>query len=61
MNRAKGIKKAGKRERFNLRKTGGRIPLRLPGYFADCYSEAEIREENLLAKASVVRAPRDLE
>ena len=37
------------------------IPLRPPGYFAHCYSDAEIQEENRLAKASVVRAPADLE
>ena len=37
------------------------IPIRPPGYFASCYSKAEIEEENLLAKASVVRAPDDLE
>jgi hypothetical protein len=37
------------------------IPIRPPGYFAECYSKAEIREENLLAKSSVVRPPKDLE
>jgi hypothetical protein len=37
------------------------IPMRPPGYFADVYSKAEIKEDNLLAKASVVRAPKDLE
>jgi hypothetical protein len=37
------------------------IPMRPPGYFDQCYSEAEIREDNRLAKASVVRAPNDLE
>jgi|SRR3954463_14518170 hypothetical protein len=37
------------------------IPLRPPGYFADCYTKAEIEEENEFAKASVVRAPKDLE
>ncbi|PWU07979.1 MAG: hypothetical protein C5B50_30430 [Verrucomicrobia bacterium] len=37
------------------------IPVRPPGYFASCYSKAEIQEENRLAKASVVRAPKDLE
>lgn len=37
------------------------IPLRPAGYFADVYSDAEIREENQLAKASAVRAPKDLE
>jgi hypothetical protein len=30
------------------------------GYFADAYSETEIQEENRLAKASIVRAPKDL-
>jgi hypothetical protein len=37
------------------------IPIRPAGYFANAYSPAEIREENRLAKASVVRAPRNLE
>ena len=37
------------------------IPLRPPGYFANAYSKAEIREDNRLAKASVIRRPKDLE
>ena len=37
------------------------IPMRPPGYFANCYNKAEIAEENQLAKASIVRAPTDLE
>lgn len=37
------------------------IPMRPPGYFANAYSQEEIREENRLAKASVIRAPKDLE
>ena len=37
------------------------IPMRPPGYFANVYSKAEIQEDNRLAKASVVRAPKDLE
>ncbi len=37
------------------------IPIRPLGYFASCYTQAEIREENRLAKASVVGAPKDLE
>jgi len=37
------------------------IPLRLTGYFANAYSRAEIQADNRLAKASVVRAPKDLE
>jgi len=37
------------------------IPIRPAGYFADCYSKTETREDNLLAKASVVRAPKNLE
>ena len=37
------------------------IPIRPPGYFANCYSKAEIHEENRLAKASVIRAPKDVE
>ena len=37
------------------------IPIRPPGYFAQCYTKAEIQEDNRLAKASVVRAPTDLE
>jgi hypothetical protein len=37
------------------------IPMRPAGYFAHVHSQTEIREENRLAKASVIRAPRDLE
>lgn len=37
------------------------IPIRPAGYFANVYSKSEIQEENRLAKASVVRAPKDLE
>ena len=37
------------------------IPMRPAGFFANAYSNAEIQEENRLAKASVIRAPRDLE
>lgn len=37
------------------------IPIRPPGYFDNCYTKAEIRDENRLAKASVIRAPKDLE
>ena len=38
-----------------------RIPLWPEGYFAGCYSKAEAQEENRLAKASVIRAPVDLD
>ncbi len=37
------------------------IPMRPAGYFDNCYTKAEIREDNVLAKASVIRCPRDLE
>jgi hypothetical protein len=37
------------------------IPMRPPGYFENAYSRVEIQEENRLAKASVIRAPKDLE
>lgn len=37
------------------------IPMRPPGYFANAYTAEEIQEENRLAKASVVRPPKDLE
>ena len=37
------------------------IPLRPPGYFANCYTNEEIASDNRLSKASVVRAPKDLE
>ncbi|MGH7972649.1 MAG: hypothetical protein ACREIC_28380 [Limisphaerales bacterium] len=37
------------------------IPMRPAGFFAHSYSRVEIREENRLAKASVVRPPKDLE
>ncbi|NLH73930.1 MAG: hypothetical protein GX456_12820 [Verrucomicrobia bacterium] len=37
------------------------IPLRPPGFFANCYSREEILEDNLLSKASTLRPPKDLE
>jgi hypothetical protein len=37
------------------------IPMRPAGYFADAYSQEEIREDNRLAKSSVIRPPKDLE
>jgi hypothetical protein len=37
------------------------IPLRPVGYFANVYSKSELQEENRLAKASVLRPPKDLE
>ena len=37
------------------------IPIRPPNYFAHAHGPAEIKEENRLAKASVIRAPRDLD
>ena len=37
------------------------IPLRPPGFFASASSPADIQEDNILAKVSVIRAPRDLE
>ncbi len=37
------------------------IPIRPPGYFANCYSKAEMEEDHKLAKASVIRPPADLE
>jgi hypothetical protein len=66
------IDKAAKGEAVYILKGGHRfilqavpdidpIPMRPPGYFAGCYTKAEIQEDNLLAKASIVRAPEDLE
>ncbi len=37
------------------------IPIRPAGFFAGCYSQKEIAEANRLAKASIIRAPQDLE
>jgi len=37
------------------------IPIRPRNYFANVYSQAEIEEENRLAKASVIRPPKELE
>src|SRR2546428_515116 len=37
------------------------IPMCPPGYFANCYTQGEIREDNRLAKSSVIRPPKDLE
>jgi hypothetical protein len=51
------------RRRFVLREVPEiePIPMRPAGYFANTYSRAEIQEDNRLAKASVIRAPQDLE
>ena len=51
------------RQRFVLQEvpTIEPIPMRHPGYFANCYNQQEIREDNILAKASVVHPPKDLE
>jgi hypothetical protein len=37
------------------------IPVRPPNYFSNAYSRTEIQTDNRLAKASVIRAPKDLE
>ena len=37
------------------------IPMRPAGYFAGAHIKADVKEENRLAKASVIRAPKDLE
>jgi hypothetical protein len=37
------------------------IPVRPPGFFANCYTAEEIALGNRLSKASVIRAPEDLE
>jgi hypothetical protein len=37
------------------------IPLRPPGFFENCYTKEEIRQENRLAEASFVEKPADLE
>ena len=37
------------------------IPMRPPGYFDSCYTAEEIASDNQLGKASVQRAPGDLE
>ena len=37
------------------------IPIRPPNFFAHAHSHAEIQADNRLAKASVIRAPKDLE
>ncbi|MBM3841395.1 MAG: hypothetical protein FJ398_26290 [Verrucomicrobia bacterium] len=37
------------------------IPMRPPGYFASCYTKEDIEFDNRLSKASVIRAPKDLE
>lgn len=51
------------RQRFILQEVpeSDPIPIRPPGYFANCYSKAEIEQDNRIAKASVIRAPKDLE
>ena len=37
------------------------IPIRPPNYFAEAYDPATVQEDNRVAKASVIRAPKDLE
>ena len=37
------------------------IPIRPPNYFANVDSHADIEEQNRLAKASVIKAPKDIE
>jgi len=37
------------------------IPMRPPGYFAQCYTREEIELDNQLSKASVIRPPKNLE
>jgi hypothetical protein len=37
------------------------IPLRPPGYFAQSYTAEVVREENRLAKSSIIRRPNGLE
>lgn len=37
------------------------IPMRPPGYFADMYTKADVDELNQFGKASVIKAPDDLE
>jgi hypothetical protein len=56
--------KIASRSRLQKLKVNGRlqlIPMRPANYFARASSKAEIREENRLAKASVIRAPKELE
>jgi hypothetical protein len=53
--------KRASRSRSRQSKAGIQPQLRAAGYFANIYSRAEIREENRLAKASVIRVPKDLE
>jgi hypothetical protein len=66
------VEKAGKGEpvfivrgqrRFILQEVPMIDPIPIPpaGYYANCYTNDEIEEDNRLAKASVVRAPKDLE
>ena len=37
------------------------IPVRPPGYFANIYTKQDIDLDNRLSKASIIRAPKDLE
>ena len=66
------VEKAGKGEqvfivrghrRFILQEVPVIDPIPIPpaGYYGNCYTKEEIEEGNRLAKASVVRAPKDLE
>jgi hypothetical protein len=66
------VKKAGRGETVYITAGGQRfilqevpeiepIPIRPPNYFANVDSKAEIQEQNRLAKASVVKSPKDIE
>ena len=55
------VHKFQKRETLQAMPEIDPIPIRPPGYFAGSYSEAEIKEQNQLAKASVINAPKGLE
>lgn len=37
------------------------IPTRPPGYFAEAYDSGTVRKDNRFSKASVIRAPKELE
>ena len=37
------------------------IPMRPPDFFANAYTSSDIEEENILAKTSVIKPPKDLE
>jgi hypothetical protein len=57
----KNARRSPRKSKVNTQSDVFTLKVRPPGYFEHCDTKAEIQEANKLAKASVVRAPTDLE